>query len=116
MAYIESGGRKKGCVPRANQCEAVVDVRRLPNPSRAVRAGEVGETFEELTTWISHKNPTLWEATLAKCRAYLQRGCSLRVECQGGQHRSYAIVQTLVLEYQSKGHHIEVVHHDKKHA
>ena len=77
-----------------------MSAKRLPNPFSAIRRREIGDTFEEIKDWIMAKNPVVWNEILESCRSYLKRGVSLRVECYGGQHRSYAIVQTLALEFE----------------
>lgn len=114
MLYIESGGSKKGCVPRARRCEALVNAKLLPNPFNAIKRNEIKDTLDDIMNWIITKNATIWEATMASCRFHLNQGSSLRVECHGGQHRSYAIVEALALEYSSNGKSIKVVHQDKK--
>ena len=112
--YVESGGAKRGCVPRAGRCEVLVSAKILPNPFKAIRQGEIGDTLENITSWIIDSNSRKWQAILTLCRFHLNRGSSLRVECAGGQHRSYAIVEALALEYRSRGQAIVVVHQDKK--
>ena len=111
--YIESGGIKKGSKLVSARCEVVVDARRLKNPHTPIKSKRVVDNFDGIKEWLQEEDAKAWESILQVCRSHLGRGKSVRVQCFGGQHRSFAVVEALGREFAEMGVDIEVVHQDR---
>ena len=74
---------------------AVLDVRRLPNPFRAIRAKELSEDLDEIEAWLRR------DARACKqldCLVEKGRRCAqdtLYVVCHGGKHRSQVVARLI---------------------
>lgn len=114
MLSLESGGRKKGCAPfkpLASHTWIVISAENLPNPHGIIKKGEIEDDFASIQRWISNRAPNLWKRKLKQCMNELKKGMNVRVQCAGGQHRSYSIVEAVASAYEGA---LDVAHRDRK--
>tara|TARA_Y100000768_G_scaffold231621_1_gene174948 strand:- start:162 stop:503 length:342 start_codon:yes stop_codon:yes gene_type:complete len=112
MLHLESGGRKKGCALFEPSSEwAVISAESLPNPYSTIKKGDLKDELELLQCWISERAPGKWKRIVKKCVDALNKGMHVRVQCAGGQHRSYSIVEAVARKYSGS---LTVVHRDRK--
>jgi len=111
MLRLESGGRKKGCAPFEKSIGwVVISAESLPNPYVAIKNGDLKNELELLQCWISKRAPIPWRRILKKCVDALNKGMHVRVQCAGGQHRSYSIAEAVARNYSGE---LTVVHRDR---
>lgn len=109
---LESGGRKPGCAPFAPSPEwVVVSAEGLPNPHRAIQTGKLDDELPLIQAWIARRAPEKYVGVVKKIVGALERGKHVRVQCAGGKHRSYALVEAVAKVYTRTP--LAVVHRDR---
>jgi len=112
MLFLESGGCKAGCVPfESSEGWVVISAKGLPNPYGEIKKGRLKDELDAIQPWIEKNAPKLWRKKVRACVNALQSGKNVRVECAGGQHRSYSLVEVVAKEC---GCDVRVVHNDRK--
>jgi RNase adaptor protein for sRNA GlmZ degradation len=116
MLSLESGGCKAGCVPfQRSEGWVVISAKGLPNPYGTIKKGELEDELKFIRPWIETKDPKKWKQKVRACLNALRDGKHVRVECAGGQHRSYSLVETVAKMYgEMYGCDLKVLHNDRK--
>ena len=116
---LESGGRLRKCrvahsvfgTPNGRVVNVSKGKFKLPNPKHAIDAQLLDDTAGAIEAWICLHAADEWNQVMNWCESQLRRGVHVRVQCHGGQHRSYAVVEALASRLEDV--HLLVVHCDR---
>ena len=99
--HVEVGGVKAGCPPSRIPGNLCIDVRALPNPWSQIKAGRVADTADAIAAWLRSRRRDLFDELVDGVVEELNKGRSVRVQCYGGRHRSWAVAAAAASKYNS---------------